>query len=269
MAADGKYWTLDDIPWERIQADRVDPVMLRLVKAASLVEFNGGDYARYLRGVFAGDEEFERAADRWAEEEIQHGQALARWAQTVDPRYDFEIATRRFSRKIKLPEGVDRSVRGSRTAELVARCMVEVGTSSYYSALRDAAAEPVLRDICRRIAQDEIRHYKLFFRHMERYEAVEGLGRLRRLRVLLGRLMEAEDDELAYAYYAANAGEEVAYDRKTYSRAYSADAVAFYRPEHVRRATKMMFRAAGLDPNGRLGDFAARGLWVALRVRYH
>src|SRR3546814_10807234 len=78
-------------------------------------------------------------------------------------------------------------------------------SSSYYSALMNAIEEPVLKEVCRRIALDEVRHYKLFYTHLERYLAREGLGRWRRLRVGLGRVGEAEDDELAYAYYAANA----------------------------------------------------------------
>src|SRR3546814_13985472 len=55
------------------------------------------------------------------------------------------------------------SIRGSRAGELVARCKVEVGTSSYYRALGDAATEPALKAICRFIAGDELRHYKLFY----------------------------------------------------------------------------------------------------------
>ena len=67
------------------------------------------------------------------------------------------------------------SVRGSRTGELIARCVVEVGTSSYYSALRDSIDEPVLKRICHRIAGDEYHHYKLFYSHLKRYQAHESL----------------------------------------------------------------------------------------------
>ena len=37
-------WTLDDIPWSRFDASRVDPTLLAAVKAASLVEYNAPDY---------------------------------------------------------------------------------------------------------------------------------------------------------------------------------------------------------------------------------
>jgi len=51
----------------------------------------------------------------------------------------------------------DGSVRGSRRGEMIARCVVESGTSSYYSAIRDASQEPVLKEIAGRIAADEYR----------------------------------------------------------------------------------------------------------------
>ena len=109
-----------------------------------------------------------RSARRWGEEEIQHGKALARWAELADPEFDFEAAFGRFRDGYQVDFDCDVSRRGSRTGEMIARCMVEVGTSSYYSALRDGVQEPVLKEICRNIAADEIRHYKLFYSNLTR-----------------------------------------------------------------------------------------------------
>ena len=95
-------------------------------------------------------------------------------------------------------------MRGSRTGELIARCMVETGTSSYYTALGEATGEPVLKQICRHIAADEFRHFKLFYDHMRRYLAREHISLLRRLRIAAGRIGESEDDELAYAWHCGN-----------------------------------------------------------------
>ena len=148
-------------------------------------------------------------------------------------------------------------MRGSRTGELVARCIVEVGTSSYYTALSEASEEPVLKEICRRIAADELRHYKLFYDHLKRYLEREGIGKWRRIWVALGRIGESEDDELAYAYYAANGGGE-AYERKRWSKAYMNRAFGYYRPKHVQRAVSMTFKAAGLNPQSRLADWVSR-----------
>ena len=259
-------WTLDDIPWQRFEHDKLDPEIVRIVKAASLVEHNGAAYAHHLCRIFADDPEFQQTARRWGEEEIQHGQALARWAALADPEFDFAAAFARFQEGFRVDFDSDRSRRGSRCGEMVARCVVEIGTSSYYSALRDTVREPVLQEICRRIAADELRHYRLFYKNLDRYLARERLGRWGRLRVALGRVVESEDDELAYAYYAANETERP-YDRRQYSRAYARRAFALYRPHHVERGVAMLLKAAGLTPNGRLGVLLSRLAWRLMQIR--
>ncbi len=245
------HWTLDDIPWGQFDPTRVDPELVRIIKAAALVEHNGGDYATYLRNVFHDDAEFRAAANGWAMEEVQHGQALGRWAELADPGWSFDAAFKRFTDGFRVPIDVNGSVRGSRTGELIARCIVETGTSSYYTALAAATDEPVLRRLCLKIAADEHRHYKLFYTFMKRYQEQERLGFWGRLRAGLGRMFESEDDELAYAYYAANAG-AVPYDRRTYSRAYARRAYATYAPQHIDRVIAMLLKAMGLKPHGRL-----------------
>ena len=247
-----KHWTLDDIPWDRFDAARVDPQLLHIVKAASMVEYNGGDYGEYLCSVFADDAGFKDAAREWAIEEIQHGAALARWAKLADPSFDFEQSFARFKAGVPIAVESTRSIRGSRASELVARCIVETGTSSYYTALMEAAEEPVLKEICRNIAADEFRHYKLFYGHLRRYVAQERLGRLRRVLVAVGRITETEDDELAYAYYAANGGNGHDYDRRRWTRAYARRAYGYYKRHHIERGMGMMLKAAGLKTNGRL-----------------
>jgi hypothetical protein len=259
-------WTLDDIPWHRFDRAKLDPELVRIVKAASLVEHNGGAYAGHLCLIFADDPDFQETARRWGEEEIQHGVALARWAALADPDFDFAAAFARFRKGFRVDFDTDRSRRGSRSGEMVARCVVEIGTSSYYSALRDAAEEPVLREICRRIAADELRHYRLFYRNLDRYLARERLGRWGRLRVALGRVAESEDDELAYAYYAANEA-DLPYDRRRYSRAYARRAFALYRPQHVERGVAMLLKAIGVTPNGRLGLLLSRLAWCLMHAR--
>jgi hypothetical protein len=259
-------WTLDDIPWERFDPARVDPDLLAIAKAASLVERNGGDYATYLCNVFADDPAFQAVARAWGQEEIQHGMALGRWAGIADPSYDFDGAFARFAQVIRLPLDAADSVRGSRAGELVARCMVEVGTSSYYTALADRCEEPVLRAICRKIAADEHRHYKLFYSHLDRYMQREGLGFWGRLRVAASRIGESEDDELAFAFHAANANDRP-YERRRANRDYVRRAYALYRRPHVERGLAMVFKAIGLNPQGRLHRLATALAWTYISTR--
>jgi hypothetical protein len=262
----GKHWTLDDIPWERFDPDRVDADVLSAVKAAAMVERNSGDYVTYLCNVFHDDPEFQEAARAWGEEEVQHGMALGRWAALADPAFDFEARFDDFVTGYRLPLDASESVRGSRAGELIARCVVEVGTSSFYSAIRDASDEPVLRLISHRIAGDEFRHYKLFYTQLKRYRESEPLGLLRRLRIGFGRIVETGDDELAFAYYCANnAGEP--YERQRNSRAYERRASRLYRSGHIARALAMTLKACGLSPRGRFQDWLTRAAWRFIRFR--
>jgi hypothetical protein len=260
------HWTLDDISWDRFDPAKVDPDLLCVVKAASLVEYDGADYAEYLCRVFHDDAEFQAVARGWGAEEIQHGAALGRWAKLADSSFGFDAAFARFKAGYDSQLAGAASKRGSRTGEMVARCMVEVGTSSYYSALAEAAEEPVLKAICKKIAADELRHYKLFYSCLQRYQAREGLGRWARVKLALTRVAESEDDELAYAYYAAN-GAAAPYDRHTWNQAYARRAYPLYRSHHVERAVAMILKAIGLTPNGRLGRWGSRAAWHFIRFR--
>lgn len=258
------HWTLDDIPWQRFDPDRLDPDLVAIVKAASLVEHNSADYADYLCNVFADDPAFQSAARAWAVEEVQHGEALGRWAEMADPGFDFLASRTRFRAGYQIPVDAAESVRGSRVGELTARCVVETGTSSFYSALRDASREPVLKIVCAKIAGDEFRHYKLFYSHMQTYLERDKPSRLRRILVAIGRYREADDDELAFAYHCANGGEN-SYDRKSAATAYAARAYRCYRPDHVQRAVAMILKATGISPQGRLSEMATRLVWLHLR----
>ena len=260
------HWTLDDVPWKEFDATKVDPELVRIVKAASLVEYNGHEYVKYLCNVFDDDAALQTDVRRWGGEEVQHGEVLARWAQLADPSFDFEAAFKRFTTGYRLETQVDASIRGSRAGELIARCIVETGTSSYYTALADITGEPVLKDICKKIAADELRHYKLFYSSLKTYLERDGLGFWGRLGIAMGRIRESEDDELAYAYYAANHADEP-YDRQRWTRAYVGRAYSVYRQHHVERGIAMVLKAVGLPPNGKLNRVASRFAWFTMRTR--
>lgn len=259
-------WTLDDIPWEAFDASRVDPEIIPIVKAASVVESNAHDYRDYLNNVFADDVKVTSAITGWADEEVQHGVALGRWAQLADPTFNYDESLDRFRANFSLPLDCDSSVRGSRTGEMIARCMVETGTSSYYNALAAATDEPVLKAICERIAEDEYAHYCLFHRHMTRYMEREHLGMGKRLRVAFGRIAETEDDELATAYHAAN-DPTAPYDREKYAALYASTAAQYYTPGILEQSVEMIFHALGLKSGGIWNRILSRLGWAVIRAK--
>jgi hypothetical protein len=266
------HWTLETIDWSKFDRSKLDPQIVMAVKAASLVEYNAKDYVEYLRKVFKNDPETMEILERWGHEEVQHGDALGRWAEIADPTFNFNEAFARFRKGYTPPHflNADGSVRGSRIGELIARCVVECGTSSGYTALRDAAEEPVLKQIASLIAADEFKHYRLFYDMMHNQkEPLPGFWE--RAKIAVTRVSEAEDDELAYAFYSANVPADktdvIKYDRRLYFNAYQACAMRMYRRPHLERAAAMICRAIGLHPESRVAKLSGRAFWEIVRWR--
>jgi hypothetical protein len=270
----GAGWTLDHIPWSKFDPAKVESGMLAAVKAAAIVEYNAPDYVTYLTRIFAGAPgDTITNIERWGEEESQHGRALARWAEMAHPGWSFESAVARFRSGYRPPHFASDdavSVRGSRRGEMIARCVVESGTSSYYSAIRDATDEPVLKEIAGRIAADEFRHYKLFFDTLHAQDEPD-LPFWRKLLVALGRINESDDDELAYAYYCANVAPEdetaKPYNRAAYAKASFQQSGRIYRQHHIRKLVQMVAKAIGAKPQGRTTEAAAALMWHVFRLR--
>jgi len=267
MTLKAKHWTLDDIDWSALKPDVVTLELLSAVKTAALVEANSADYVVYLNNVFRDDPEFCAVADRWGDEEIQHGEALGRWAELVDPSFNFKQRLAHFRRLYQIPLEAEVSVRGSQAGELLARCVVESGTCSYYAALRDFSADPVLRQICALISRDESRHYRLFKLHAERYKK---LNLFKRIKIAIGRVAEASDDELGYAWHAATArlGDiGVSYNREECAGTYNRIATSMYKKVHIDSAVHMVVTAIGLKARGIASKVLSNMIWRVFQAK--
>ena len=267
-------WHPDEIDWTKFDPSKVEPWLLIAIKAAALVEFNAPDYVTYLKRVFRdGGPQILADIEQWGREESQHGKTLGRWAEMADPSFKLDEVFARFRKGYQPahfanPDEV--SVRGSRRGEMVARCVVESGTSSYYSAIKDVTDEPVLKEIAGRIAADEYRHYKLFYETLHQQDERE-LPFWKKLLIAAGRIAESDDDELSYAYYCATvpADQEAAipYVRATYAKCGYNTMLRVYRRRHIRKLTQMVAKAVGADPHGTLTKLAEALLWRVIRVR--
>ncbi len=263
-------WTLGDIDWARFDATKVDANLLAIVKTAALVEANAEDYVVYLSNVFADDADFIAAVNHWGVEEQQHGAVLARWAEMADSKWSFDKALADFKAGYRFKLDVTDSVRGSRAAELIARQVVETGTSSFYSAIRDASAEPLLREVAGKIASDEYFHYQLFAKYFAVYAKKNPMSLRARIKVALTRFQEAEDDELGYAYFAANvlSVEPYAdYRLRDYGKAYWSKAIGLYERRHIDTAVRMILRAVNFKSNGWLAKLSTAGMWRIVQRR--
>jgi hypothetical protein len=264
-------WTLEQIQWNQFDPSKVDTRSLMLAKGACLVEYNSEDYVTYLCNVFRDDPTLCEAIRQWGVEERRHGEALAMWAKLADPTYDFEKAFKKFRVLQPIDTVTLESRQGSRAQELVARCLVETGTATYYGALSDAAAEPVIKQICKLIAMDEVHHYGLFFKHLAKYERAENLSRWGRVKTALDRSVEVEDEELALAFAAGNyTDREITRDDfKRYSREMMSLIYDLYQGNHIAKATRMAMNAAGLPSQPWLTNSVAKVLTGLFRMRQH
>jgi len=191
-----RHWSLDDIPWHQIRRDSLMQTrgFFYLVTSASLMESATDLYTKNLIDYFADDQEVTSWLEKyWLPEELQHGEALRRYVQVAWPQFDWEPARERFVEEFR--PFCDIALEPTRTQEMASRCVVEMGTASYYRTLSCASPEPVLATLTGHIAADEVRHYKHFYRYFRRYREAEGPSRAAVLAALWRRLrMTGSDD---------------------------------------------------------------------------
>jgi len=185
-------WHLEDIDFSSIDTARMrmrDDIFL-LVCSASFVESGAETYAHNLADYFTGDTEVgEWLNEHWKVEELQHGRALKTYVQNVWPEFDWDSAYGDFfAEYVKLCTCDE--LEPTRGQELVARCIVEMGTTTYYQAINAMFDEPVLRDITWRIRTDEVLHYKHFYKYFLRYRQQENLRRWHVIATLWRRMAE-------------------------------------------------------------------------------
>jgi rubrerythrin len=265
-------WNLDTIPWNSFDGSRVHPQLLAFARGACLVEFNADAYTDYLCRVFGSDPELQVQFRAWGAEEVRHGLALKKWVELADPHFDFERSVAIFRAAYQqVPKDGGESVRGSRARELVARCIVETGTTSYYSALKDAAQEPVFKEICRLIAQDEVSHFNLFRKALNNnYGPKEGLGFPSRFKVVVGRILETSDEELSFAYRAGNFPDEPIEQcrAKEYSKDFMRRVSGLYKPEHYGLIVGLTMKVLGIYTGQRFRTVLSHIAHRFLRFRY-
>jgi hypothetical protein len=213
VASNQQHWTLDDIEWSSLRRDLVanNEPLFYLIASASFVEAATDLYTQNLVDYFAADDEITGwLKAHWLPEELQHGQALRRYVQEAWPDFDWDGAYQRF-----LPEFTrqcaEDGVEKTRSREMASRCIVEMGTSSYYRTLSRMTDEPVLSELTRRISADEVRHYKHFYSYLRKYEKREGRQRGGIAVALWNRLrmIDGEDSRIAmrHVFRARNAGD--------------------------------------------------------------
>jgi hypothetical protein len=185
-------WSIDQIPFERIVHGRLvdEDAWFYVLSGASFVESLADLYTDNLLALLESDPDACRwLRERWEPEELQHGRALRRYVETVWPAFDWQTAFDGFCADYR-PYCKPELLEPMRALEMVARCVVETGTSGLYGLLERISPEPVLATLAKHIRNDEVGHYKYFYRLFLRYRDIERPSRWQVARVLRQRLGE-------------------------------------------------------------------------------
>jgi hypothetical protein len=246
-----RHWSLDDIPWQSLRRDAVErnEALFYMVAAASLMESATDLYTANLIDYFAGDAEVTGwLEDYWLPEELQHGRALRRYVETAWPDFPWARVREGFVEEFR--PFCDEALERARGLEMASRCVVETGTASFYTCLSRASPEPVLAFLTRRIAEDEVRHYKHFYRFFRKYRAIErprrrvvALALWRRLRMTGG-----EDRQVVLKHVHAARQPGAALDAATYRRVHR-QCRQLLRPHFpAEMSVRMLLKPLGLGP---------------------
>jgi len=244
-------WRIDSLDWDAIRlSDGPDgDRLVYMIAAASFMEITTDRYTRNLVDKFAADPEIAYwLQEHWLPEEIQHGEALRRYVAVAWPEFDWDRAYAAFIDEFT-PYCAAERLEPTLSREMASRCVVEMGTASFYTALSRTAGEPVLARLAALIAADEIRHYKHFYRYFRRYRDCEAAGRgevaaalWRRLRMIAG-----EDNIVALKHVYTERHPGRPFDRGTY-RTISREPRALLRRNFPHRmSVQMLLRPLGLS----------------------
>lgn len=195
------HWKIADLDFSKIDIAQVRPDenLFYLVTCASFVESGSDLYTQNLVDYYGDEPEISNwLREQWEVEELQHGQALRAYVEYIWPEFDWPAAYTNFLSEYSSYCKVE-LLEPSKGLEMVARCVVEAGTATFYSALSRSTSEPVLKDLASRIAKDEVNHYKHFFRYFRRFRQNEGLRRHRIFGALRRRTMEMKNEDAACA----------------------------------------------------------------------
>lgn len=69
-------WKLGEIPWGGFDTSKVGREIVPIVKGASMVENNTGDYCKYLKKILVGNAHTRKEIEQGTIEEVRHGRVL-------------------------------------------------------------------------------------------------------------------------------------------------------------------------------------------------
>lgn len=236
-----------DIPYCDIDIDKIkdNDYLFQTLVIASFIEITSNVYEKNLSIYYKDDASTVKwLEDVWMPEEIQHGESLKKYIKTVWPEFDWEQHYEIFLNSY-LPLCRLDAFEPTKAREMIARMVVETGTSTLYKGLANYAkeiGEPILEDLCHKISKDEVYHFEMFEKVFKKYKEEEKLLKKDIVKVLYDRLKEINNEDVKIAYEALQ--DDESYD--DYMKQTGNFARKYY---PYKMATKMFIRPLELNNN--------------------
>jgi hypothetical protein len=142
-------WELSDIPWDELQPTTVREEEIRIARALAFGESNAIAALHLFLNETQDDYDFSAYASLWSFEEIRHHYAFRTWLERVGrPVDDRKVNAMREA----YPNGI------THASTIATNLISELSLTHVYAFFAQNLTEPVLKDIFRRLSQDEARH---------------------------------------------------------------------------------------------------------------
>lgn len=148
-ASEKARWIFDEVPWDSIDEERVTPDDLHNAQVAAYGELTTFSATESFMKLFRDDIDFTQWLAVWFYEETKHPLALIKWLG-----------------KLRVPvqerfihDGREISPMTESPAEMLTfNICSEIAANSIYYYMGKTTQEPVMREILRNLARDEMRH---------------------------------------------------------------------------------------------------------------
>ena len=213
-------WRVEDIAFDTIDRPAIEhnEDLFFLLMSASFIETGSDTYASNLAEHYSAWPEIAAwLKEHWEAEELQHGRALRAYVEVVWPDFPWQQAYDSFFAEYSKLCTMEELYPDPRL-EMVARCVVETGTTAYYHTVRELSDEPVLTRLLGNIRNDEVNHFKHFLKYFKELQEVSPVGRTRIAGALYGRLKELResDSDVALRHVWAHKGRYFAGSTSTF-----------------------------------------------------
>lgn len=179
--------------------NREDAFTFYAVAISSFLESAVDEYVKNLSELFSGDEKFISWLNEvWIHEESTHGGLARNYIEKKWPEFNWQKAYAAYYES--LPKNTTDHLRASRTLEVLSRCVTEAEATMMYRCVESYTDDPELKTLMKRMAKDEVSHYRKFRSTFTAYQAKEKKSIFSIGRTILGRseLVKGRDLVLAF-----------------------------------------------------------------------